>query len=89
MCVGGYITSSRLWTGIEKSIVADIGQRLVATGYLIAVVTGGADLLGLGTHPFPLIPYFGPWQAFGVLVGELVILAGFFMMIPYAHKPQI
>ena len=84
----GVVISSRFWIGTEKSIVADIGQRLVATSYLIALLTGGADLFGLGTHPFPLIPYFRPWQAFGVLVGEVVILSGFLMMIPYSQKPN-
>jgi hypothetical protein len=86
MCIGGYITLSHLWIGLEKSIAADVGLRLVATGYMIAVASGGADLFGLGTHTFPLIPYFGAWQAFGVLVGESVITAGFLIMIPYPHK---
>lgn len=86
MCIGGYIALNALWNGMPKSILADIGLRLVTTGYLIAVTSGMADLFGLGNHPFPNIPYFGPWQAIGVMIGEGVIVAGFLMIIPYTRS---
>src|SRR3990172_4329104 len=73
ICIGGYISLNALWNGHQKSIGADIGLRLVSTGYVIAVASGMADMFGIGNHPFPRIPYFGAWQAFGVLVGEAVI----------------
>jgi len=31
----------------------------------------------------PDVPYFGPWQAGGVLIGESIIAIGFLMLIPY------
>jgi hypothetical protein len=86
ICIGGFITLNTLWNGEEKSIAADFGLRLVATGYVIAVATGMADVFGLGNHTFPNIPYFGPWQAVGVMIGEAVILAGFLMIIPYPRR---
>ena len=86
MCIGGFISLNALWNGHEKSIVADIGLRLVATGYVVAVATGMADMFGIGNHPFPKIPYFGAWQALGVLIGEAVIVIGFLMLIPYTIK---
>lgn len=86
MCIGGFISLNALWNGHEKSIVADIGLRLVATGYVIVVATGMADVFGIGNHPFPKIPYFGAWQALGVLIGEAVIGIGFLMLIPYSIK---
>jgi hypothetical protein len=86
ICIGGFITLNTLWSGEEKSIVADFGLRLVATGYVIAVATGMADVFGLGNHTFPNIPYFGPWQAIGVMIGEAVILVGFLMIIPYPSR---
>ncbi len=86
MCLGGYVTLNALWNGSQKSIIADIGLRLVSTGYLIAVACGMADLLGFGNHTFPKIPYFGPWQAGGVMVGEAIILFGFLMIIPYPTR---
>lgn len=87
ICLGGYLTLNALWNGMERTIAADIGLRLVSTGYVIAVSSGMADVLGFGSHPAPKIPYFGPWQAMGVMVGEAVIALGFLLMIPPAHPP--
>jgi hypothetical protein len=86
ICMGGYITLSSLWNGSERSIGADIGLRLVATGYVISVASGMADVFGFGSHPFPKIPYFGPLQATGVMIGEAVIAFGFVLLIPRHHK---
>jgi hypothetical protein len=87
MCIGGYITLNALWNGTPKSIAADIGLRLVSTGYVVAVASGMADIFGFGNHPFPNIPYFGPWQAIGVMIGEGMIAIGFLMIIPYSTRP--
>ena len=83
ICMGGYIGLSALWGSEQRSILADIGSRLVGTGYVIAVFTGMADIFGLGTQPLPNVPYFGPWQAGGVLIGQAVIAIGLLMIIPY------
>ena len=83
MCIGGFISLSALWNGMEKTIIADIGLRLVATGYVIAVASGMADVFGFGNQPWPQIPYFGPWQAGGVMIGEGFIALGFLMLIPF------
>jgi len=90
ICLGGFITLNTLWIGKEKTIAADIGYRLVSTGYVIAFASGMADVIGFGSQPFPAVPYFGPFQASGVILGEIVIIVGFFLMIPYpnrTHKP--
>ena len=83
MSAGGYVGLLALWGNEQRSIIADIGSRLVGTGYVIAVFAGMADVFGLGTQPLPEVPYFGPWQAAGVFLGELIIVAGFLMIIPY------
>lgn len=83
ICLGGYVSLAALWNGQEKSILADFGLRLVATGYVIAVAAGMADLFGVGTQPLPGTPLFGPWQEFGVVVGELVIALGLLLLIPF------
>jgi hypothetical protein len=82
ICTGGYVVMNGLWHGREKSILADIGLRLVSTGYVIAVVSGLADIFGFGSMLYTDIPYFGPWQARGVLFGEAVIILGFLLQIP-------
>ena len=86
ICLGGYISLNALWNGVEKTIAADIGFRLVSTGYVIAVASGMADVFGFGRHRFPSVPYFGPVQALGVMVGELVIIVGFLLLIPYKRS---
>jgi hypothetical protein len=86
ICVGGYLTLTSLWTGKEKTIAADIGYRTVATGYVVAAASGMADVFGFGSQPFPSTPYFGQWQALGVMIGEVFIIIGFLMMIPYPKK---
>lgn len=87
ICAGGYVGLSALWGREQRSILADFGLRLVGTGYVIAVFTGMADIFGLGTQPLPNVPYFGPWQSTGVLIGQVIIAVGFLMTIPYrAHE---
>ncbi len=86
ICVGGYITLNTLWNGRQKTIAADFGLRLVSTGYVIAVFTGMADVFGFGTHPFPKIPYFGPWQVVGVMIGELIVVVGFILLVPIPER---
>jgi hypothetical protein len=83
ICVGGYVGLLALWKGRARSILADIGLRLVSTGYVIAVFAGMADVFGMGSQPLPGIPYFGPWQATGVVIGEVLIAIGFLLVIPY------
>jgi hypothetical protein len=88
ICVGGYFSLSTLWNGSPKTIIADVGLRLVATGYVISVTSGMADIFGFGNQPWPEIPQFGIWQVWGVIIGEAVIILGFILMIPprLGHK---
>lgn len=83
ICIGGYISLMALWKNEKPSIAADFGLRFVATGYVVAVFTGMADVFGFGSHVLPDVPYFGMWQARGVLLGELIIGIGFALLIPY------
>jgi hypothetical protein len=64
--------------GAPRSLQADIGVRLSATGLVFAYVSGFADLLGIGTHPhenYPR-PFMGWLQITGVAVGIVMILIG-------------
>ena len=81
--VGGYTGLMALWKGHPVGIPAEIGQRLVATGFVIAVFSGMADIFGMGSHPLPGVPFFGPLQALGVEIGQLLIAVGFIMLIPF------
>lgn len=68
------------------SLQADIGLRVVATGLVLAYVSGFSDLLQIGTHlvkcdPPAIItncgPYIGAWQVWGIVLGVLFISGGF------------
>jgi hypothetical protein len=83
MCMGGVLGLTGLWNGSPRTILADIGLRLVGTGFVVAAFSGMADVFGMGSQPLPGVPYFGPWQATGVLIGQIVIALGFLMMMPY------
>jgi hypothetical protein len=89
ICIGGYISLMALWRGRERSIAADVGFRLVATGYVVAVFAGMADVFGFGSHLLPAVPEFGYVQAIGVVVGQFIISVGFLLMVPFnRHKNQ-
>ena len=84
LCLGGYLSfkACQLTDSIQ-SLAQDIGVRLVATGYLIALVSGMADVFGFGTQSWPAPPFFGPRQAAGVIVGEIIIAIGFILYMPF------
>jgi hypothetical protein len=87
ICLGGTIALNTLWSEGNKSIAADLGLRVAWTGFTIAFISGMADIFGLGTRPFTeAIPFYGYWQGRGVLLGEIVIVIGFLMMIPWKKK---
>ena len=88
IAIGGFLGLNALWAGKEKSITADIGMRVVATGYVVALFSGMADVFGLGSHPLPEVPFFGPWQALGVQIGQAIMIVGLLMFLPYhRHMP--
>lgn len=80
--LGSYMTLSSLWPEGKKTIAAEIGSRLISTGYVICVFTGMADIFGLGSHPLPNV-YFGPLQARGMTLGMMTIAVGFLLLIRY------
>jgi hypothetical protein len=88
ICISGYSVVHALWRRRQPSISADIGLRLVSTGYVIVLFSGMADVLGIGSHPLPGLPVFGIWQARGMEIGLAVIAIGFVMMFPYKHKAR-
>ncbi len=90
LCLGGFIgLKSCQRAGHSQSLAQDIGLRLVATGYLIALVSGMADVFGFGTQAYPALPFFGPWQAAGVIVGEIIIAVGFLLYLPFpSSRPK-
>jgi hypothetical protein len=85
ICLGGYIGLAALWGGEEKSIAADIGLRLIATGYVISIFTGMADIFGMTMQANPRVPFFGPWQQVGVEIGMVVVAFGMLLLVPFQN----
>jgi hypothetical protein len=69
---------SRRRRNVPRSLQADIGIRMAATGLVFAYVAGFSDLLGIGTHVGPEFsrPFVGPLQLGGLILGVLSIGAG-------------
>lgn len=85
ICLGGYVAIHALWRREPPSIAADIGLRLVSTGYVVTVFSGMADVFGIGSHPLPGVPFFGVWQTRGMEIGLALIAIGFVMMFPFRN----
>ena len=84
--IGGYLALRAFWNGAETTIRSDVGARLIATGYIVAVASGMADVFGFGSEAFPNIPDFGIWQQRGVLAGEVLIGVGFLLLIRWRKR---
>ncbi len=80
----GYLRAHRMRpVGAPRSLQADIGIRLSATGLVFAYTAGWADLIGIGTHLEPAFnrPFVGPLQLGGFLVGVIMIAVGLLMYV--------
>lgn len=87
LTLGSSITLNSYWYKNGRSILADIGLRLAWTGLIISLASGMADLFGLGTRPLTeSTTFFGYWQARGVLIGEIVIILGLLLMLPFKRS---
>jgi hypothetical protein len=86
MCLGGYISLMAFWRRQTATLSVDFGVRFVATGYVVTVICGMADVFGMGSHPLPGIPYFGVWQGIGVMIGEGISSIGLLLLIPWGGR---
>ena len=86
IALSGYFCLMSFWPKGYTTITADFGIRLVATGWLIAVFSGMADVFGFGSHPVTGLVFFGRLQAMGVEIGEMFIGIGLVMMIMPPHS---
>ncbi|MFW5714703.1 MAG: hypothetical protein ACOCYU_08530 [Brevefilum sp.] len=84
---GSYLTLNAFWQNGNKTIAADIGSRLISTGYVICVFTAMADIFGLGSHRLPDV-FFGPLQARGMSIGMGTIALGFLLLIRYKRPKR-
>ena len=79
LTIGGFLYLRTLHpTNAPRSLQADIGVRLAATGLVFIYASGFADVIGIGTHVEPSFvrPFVGPLQLVGIFLGTVSILIG-------------
>ncbi len=69
------------------SLRADIGVRLIATGYVVSAAASLADFVGLGAQHLPYVA-FGPIQVIGLATGVAISLLGLLLYWPRNPKPK-
>jgi uncharacterized membrane protein len=87
LLLGAYLAVRVIRNGRESTLVSEVGSRLIATGYVLAVAASLADFIGIGSHPLPAI-YFGPLQVIGLVLGILISLIGVILYWPRRATPS-
>ncbi len=85
LLVAAYSTVRVIRNGKPNSLRADIGVRLIATGYVVAAVGSLADFIGVGAHRMPVI-HFGYIQMIGLVAGVLLSMLGVILYMPWSKK---
>ncbi len=84
LLLASYATVRVVRNGKANSLRADIGTRLLATGYVVAAVASLADFIGVGAQHMPFIT-FGPVQVIGLVTGVVLSLLGVILYWPRRH----
>ena len=87
LLIGAYLTVRVVRNGRPLSLRAEIGMRLIATGYVVAVAASFADFLGIGSHTLRGGLYFGEVQVLGLVTGLLTSLVGVLLYWPRRPNP--
>lgn len=82
LLLGGGLAVRVIRNGQTTSLRADIGLRLIATGYVVAASASLADFISIGAHSMPFI-HFGPVQTLGLVVGIITSLLGVVLYWPF------
>jgi hypothetical protein len=86
LLLGTYLTIRVIRNGRNQTLRADVGVRLMATGYVVAAAASLADFIGIGSHTLPGL-VFGHLQVLGLVLGVLVSLIGVVLFWPRATTP--
>lgn len=87
LLLAAYLTIRVVRNGRPHTLLADIGVRLIATGYVVAAAASLADFIGIGSHTLPGL-VFGHLQVTGLIVGVLTSLLGVVLFWPRAAAPS-
>ncbi len=81
LLLGATLAMKVIRNGYPTTLRSEVGLRLIATGYVLAVTASVADFIGIGSHALPGISY-GPLQVFGLALGVMVSLFGVILYGP-------
>lgn len=84
--LGAFLAVRVVRNGRPMSLRAEIGTRLIATGYVVSATATLADFLSIGSHRLPWV-YFGPLQVGGLVAGVILSLIGVLLYWPRTPKP--
>ncbi len=87
LLLGAYLAVRVIRNGRPHTLLAEVGVRLIATGYVVAAAASLADFIGIGSHPLPGL-IFGHLQVSGLVLGVLVSLVGIVLFWPRAAIPS-
>ena len=85
--LGAYATVRVVRNGKPTSLLADIGLRLIATGYVVTATASLADFIGVGAQHMPNI-FFGPVQMIGLVTGVVLSLLGVILYWPRRDRQE-
>lgn len=85
MLLAAYALVRVVRNGRPNSLRADIGVRLVATGYVISAAASLADYIGVGAQRLPNVA-FGPLQVTGLVGGIIVSVLGLILYWPWSLR---
>jgi hypothetical protein len=86
LLLGAFLAVRVVRNGRPMSLRAEIGTRLIATGFVVSATASLADFLAIGSHRLPWI-YFGPLQVGGLVAGVVTSLVGVLLYWPRKPKP--
>jgi hypothetical protein len=87
MLLAAYALVRVVRNGRPNSLRADIGVRLVATGYVISAAASLADYIGVGAQRLPNVA-FGPLQVIGLVGGIVISVLGLILYWPWALREK-
>lgn len=87
MLLAAYALVRVVRNGRPNSLRADIGVRLLATGYVISAAASLADYIGVGAQRLPNVA-FGPLQVTGLVGGIVVSVLGLLLYWPWQERER-